>query len=348
MFVFERDVIDPSRVTAERVALPAFGLVYPRTLNPFADTIVERTVDWVRRFGLASNEEAIEQLRIGRVLDAGPRLVPTAPLEQARAIADWTAYLIILDDEFDGRELGRTPLLAARAIATIVDALREPSRIWHPEPSALARATADLALRFEALAPTIRWFEGFLAQAEAHIGSKVTEAEVRAAGDVLDVREYVELRRVTGAPYTYAYLVELAEQIALPDSIRHTPQWRGVVDAFADVFIAIQDICSCAKEIAQGDTLNLVAVMRHEAQCTLQEAVEEADRWLVRRAGDLERHTGTLRRLTKSNERTAALGRDVCAYTQGLGLLLGGHLAWNSEDNVRYTEGATAPTTSLA
>jgi hypothetical protein len=69
----------------------------------------------------------------------------------------------------------------------------------------------------------------------------------------------------------------------------------------------------------------------------LQEGVDRAYDWLTGRVREFARCTQALRgELQRIGARRA--DAEVARYVEGLELLLGGHLAWNSEDNPRYTD----------
>jgi hypothetical protein len=305
--------------------LPDFNLPFPRTINPWADLVVRHTVGWARAVGLVEDRSLLAQLERDGIVHAGPRLAPTATLERACLISDWTLFLIVLDDEFDEGELGSHPDRAAVVVANVLAGT----------DGGVARALANLRRRFERLAPTREWLQRFSLHADEHIASKVIEAKERASGRLLDVADYVKLRRVTGAPYCYADLAELASGAIVPDAIRASRDWEELRLAFADVFLAVQDICSCGKEVASGDDLNLVVALQRMAGSSLQEAVGRANDWLRDRAGSFAE---TSERVTLAG----STGSEVRRCIDALERMLGGHLAWNSGDNPRYTSYATA------
>ena len=275
-------------------------------------------------------------------MHAGPRLVPSASMSAACLVCDWTVFLIVIDDEFDdGRELGARPELAQAAIEDVVGSFRgqPPGRAFSfPHLAGIGAAVADLGRRFGAMSPSQEWLARFRRHAEEHLWSKVSEAKLRASGTILDVPSYVDLRRITGAPYTYADLVEMAERVVIAERVQETPAWGLMLDAFADVWLGIQDICSCAKEVAAGDELNLAAVMARSAGRTLQQGIDDAYRWVCERSGDFAdqraRLGGLSRQLGLEEEAETGINR----YLDALERLLGGHLAWNSQDNPRYTQ----------
>jgi hypothetical protein len=321
-----------SRLPDQAIELPKFELPFPSDISPITDSVIEHTSWWAQAIGLVPDERAAARLRRNGIMHAGPRLVPAASMSAACLVCDWTVFLIVIDDEFDdGRELGARPELAQAAIEDVVGSFRSQAgelRHSFPRLAGIGAAVADLGRRFEASSPSQAWLARFTRHAEDHLWSKVSEARQRASGAVLDVPSYVDLRRVTSAAYTYAGLVEMAERITITAPVRESPVWGLMLDAFADVWLGIQDICSCAKEVAAGDELNLAAVMARGEGLALQQGIDNAYRWVLERAGDF----------ADQRARLAAAERDLTRYLDALELLLGGHLTWNSKDNPRYTQ----------
>jgi terpene synthase-like protein len=330
-------------VPADRmIRLPRFQLPFPDDISPFTELVIGHSCQWARESGLVPDDQAAQRLRRGGIMHAGPRLVPAAPVSAACLVCDWTVFLIVIDDEFDdGRELGARPDLARAAIRYVIDSFRGQG----PAPAAglahlsgIGMAAADLGRRLAALAPDRDWLARFRRHAEDHLWTKVSEARLRATGTALDVPAYVELRRISGAPYTYSDLVELAGQVVLAEQVVRSSPWALMIEAFADVWLGIQDICSCAKEVAAGDELNLAVVVARTEGLTLQQGIDSTYRWVCQRSEDfaLQRAQliGLAARLRPDGDAQTSLAR----YLDALDLLIGGHLAWNSQDNPRYTQ----------
>jgi Terpene synthase family 2, C-terminal metal binding len=330
----------------ERIELPMFELPFIGSISPFADAVMEHSSRWAGASGLVPGEQAVQRLRRGGIMRAGPRLVPTAPVTAACLVCDWTVFLIVIDDEFDdGRELGARPELARAAISDVVACYRgqDVGAFSFPRFAGIGAAAADLGRRFAALSPGPEWLDRFTRHAEDHLWTKVSEAEQRASGTVLDVPSYVSLRRISSAAYTYADLVEIPAQAAIPARVLESPWWGLMLEAAADVWLGIQDICSCAKEVAAGDDLNLAAVMARGAGRSLQQGIDDAYQWVCGRSADFAAARAQLEALPRELGLDLDAGLGVARYLEGVGLLLGGHLAWNSQDNPRYAQ-AISPT----
>jgi hypothetical protein len=298
-------------------------------------------------------------------MTAGPRLAPRASFDAACLVCDWTVWLIVLDDVFDEDELGAQPELARAAIEDVTAAFGGRSREggfpgmaeisaaaaglgrrvrrarWgrrFPDMAGISAAAADLGRRFEAQSPSHGWLARFRHHADVHIWSKVSEAEHRATAGFLDVPSYVALRRVSSAAYTYIDLAELAERAPISDEVRESPAWEQMLDAAADVWLGIQDICSCAKEVSSGDDLNLAAVMARSAGSPLQQGIDDAYRWVCRRAADFAASQAQLTAAPHPAGRDGAPAAAVPRNLAAVERLLGGHLTWNSKDNPRYPQ----------
>jgi hypothetical protein len=317
------------------IRLPRFSLPFPSEIHPSTEAVIEHSCQWARSTGLVPDEEGVARLRRGGIMTAGPRLAPRASFDAACLVCDWTVWLIVLDDEFDEDELGAQPELARAAIEDVIAAFggRAHGAVRSPRMAGICAAAADLGRRFEAQSPSPAWLARFRTDAEDHIWSKVSEAEHRAAAGYLDVPSYVALRRISSAAYTYADIAEMAEQAAVPEQVRQSPAWEGMLDAAADVWLGIQDICSAAKEVTSGDDLNLAAVMARSTGATLQQGIDDAYRWVCRRSADFADWRAQL-----AAGLDGAPGDAVLRYLDALERLLGGHLTWNSKDNPRYPQ----------
>lgn len=333
---------EPSRLPDQVIELPRFELPFPGDISPIADAVMDHTSWWALAIGLVADEQAVDRLRRNNVMHAGPRLVPGAPMNAACLVCDWTVFLIVIDDEFDdGQELGAQPEHARAAIEDVIGSFRGQARgraVNFPLLAGSAVAVADLGRRFEALAPSQEWLTRFRRHAEDHIWTKVSEAEQRASGTVLDVPSYVALRRISSAAYTYADLVELTERVVIAERVQASQPWQLMLAAFADVWLGIQDICSCAKEVAAGDDLNLAAVMARSAGCGIQQGIDDAYLWVRERSADFTHHRQQVVGLLPQLGLDGAATLDIVRYLDTLELLLGGHLAWNSHDNPRYSQ----------
>lgn len=326
----------------QMITLPRFQLPFPDDISSLTESVIDHSCRWARNSGLVANDQAAERLRRNGIMHAGPRLAPAAPMDAAFLVCDWTVFLIVIDDEFDdGRELGARPDDAQAAIQYVIDSFQGQAPVPAPRVahlSGIGMAVADLGRRFAALAPGRDWLRRFRQHAEEHLWTKVSEARLRAAGTALDVPSYVDLRRVSGAPYTYSDLVELTEQIELPAAVVQSQPWTLMIEAYADVWLGIQDICSCAKEVAAGDDLNMAAVVARTGGLTLQQGVDSTYEWVCQRAADFARHRAELAGLAPELIPDSGGQATLTRYLDALDMLIGGHLAWNSKDNPRYTQ----------
>jgi (+)-beta-caryophyllene/(+)-caryolan-1-ol synthase len=324
------------------IKVPEFDLPFASKIHPDRDSLLEQTSQWAVATGLVPDQAAAARLRRSGIMSVGPRLVPGASTGAACLTCDWTAFLFVIDDEFDdGAELGGQPELARAAIEDVIGSFRGQApghAARFPHMAGINAAAADLGRRFEAQPASTAWLARFRRQAEDHIWSKVTEAQHRAAGGSLDVPSYVALRRITSGAYVYSELVEMTAQAPVIERVRESSAWGRMLDAAADAWLGIQDICSCAKEVAAGDDLNLAAVMARSTRSTLQQAIDDAYQWVCRRSADFADQRAQFDGLPRypAPDDTAETG--TARYLSALDELIGGHLTWSSQDNPRYAQ----------
>lgn len=333
----------PERPESKQIIkVPEFDLPFASEIHPSRESVLEQTSRWTIVTGLVPDEVAAARLRRSGIMNAGPRLVPGASMEAARLTSDWTVFLFVIDDEFDdGAELGEQPDAARAAIEDVMASFRgesSGSAPRFPHMAGINEAAADLGRRFAAQSTGSAWLARFQRHAEDHIWSKVTEAEHRVAGGFLDVPSYVALRRVTSGAYVYSELVEMTAQAPVDEQARESPAWGQMIDAAADVWLGIQDICSCAKEVAAGDYLNLAAVMARSANSTLQQAINDAHQWVCQRSEDFAIQRAQFDGAPSRPGQGDGAETGTARYLDALDELIGGHLAWSSQDNPRYAQ----------
>lgn len=336
--VAEQEQPGPGQV----IKVPEFNLPFASKTHPARDSVLDQTSQWAVATGLVPDQAATARLRRTGIMNVGPRLVPGASTDAACLTSDWTVFLFVIDDEFDdGAELGDKPDLARAAIEDVIGAFRGQANghaARFPHMAGINAAAADLGRRFEAQPASTAWLARFRQRAEEHIWSKVTEAEHRAGGVSLDVPSYVALRRITSGAYVYCELVEMTAQAPVTGQVRESPAWGQMLDAAADVWLGIQDICSCAKEVAAGEDLNLAALMARSTHSTLQQAIDDAYQWVCQRTADFTNQRAQFGSPVRQPDPDGTAETGTARYLTALDELIGGHLTWSSQDNPRYAQ----------
>lgn len=262
----------------------------------------ERQVrSWAVRHGLVAGEEQKRRLaRTGHGRMAG-WLVPRAGETELGLIAQWGAFIALVDDGFDRQ--GQSPAQTRAALDEFLEVLDGPDGTRHPASAApLVRALAELWEHTRIVARP-GWRRHFLALYRDFAEATCTEIRQRARGERLGLDEYLTLRRRTVTVLPLLAVVERALPVAGElDELR---------DACADIVGWTNDLRSAAREEDEGAE-NLIGVLARHHGCNRLQAAAHTRGMLAERMDDFDR--------AAHGERAALIRR-----------VLGGCLAWQRE-----------------
>lgn len=245
---------------------------FPEAIHPAAARVQQTTTQWAQEFGLLRSRRECERFARGEYGILMARAYPTAREEDLQLIADWNSWTFLLDDQFDEHSVGFDP----HALEQLSDRILAILGGAAPSPSAPAtfHALHDIACRLRARRDDM-WMERFGACVRASLAAGQWEAGNRAAGRMPREREYRHMRLFTSGVFCYLTLIELAAQIALPDAIVHHPAVQYLAQTTNRVICWSNDLFSLLKEVARRDVHNLVIILQHERQLSLDSAVQE-------------------------------------------------------------------------
>ncbi|GAA2083798.1 hypothetical protein GCM10009801_44480 [Streptomyces albiaxialis] len=260
-----------------RADVPDIACPFPFSVNPHAERARAHLRHWTHETGLIRGERARRRFEHADFGWFAALVYPTAPPERLDLLADWFAWLFLVDDQLDDGSFGRSPEQLAEVIGQMREVLdrspdetaAEPSPSPTPAlaPSSRLPVVASLAdlWRRTAEGTSARWrarFAGHLAQCLTT--AAVWEAGNRLSGRVPPEDEYVANRRHTGAIYVCMDLIEIAESAELPPEIEESAAYLTALDAACDVVCWVNDVYSLAKERALGEFHNLVHIVGHQ------------------------------------------------------------------------------------
>jgi 5-epi-alpha-selinene synthase len=114
----------------------------------------------------------------------------------------------------------------------------------------------------------------FIRAVEECWNSWVWEATNRAKDMTPDVATYINMRPLTVALYPCLALLEIAEGIALPPEVWEHSVVRELELRTSSAVGWANDIISLKKELAEGESHNLVLLLHSQEGLPLQKAVE--------------------------------------------------------------------------
>lgn len=318
---------------ADTLPVPASAAVRipgPSAFNSALRQVEPQVAAWARRTGLLSQRTA-EQARRERHAAMAAHVWPWAPAGKLTELARLTLWMFAVDDRSDA--LTRDPA----AVHTELDAMARTVTLAAPAAAATAppavRALADVVPRIgTAMGPA--WRDRFGDHLVAWLRTNQDMLRHRSDHAVLTPEAYAAWRRVSGATGWFFDLIEYAEDAELTQAEWSAPACRELREAAADVIGWTNDLFSLDKELASGETANLVLVLRHHRRLPLREAVAEAQRLHSRRVGELTAAVRALRAEPTTASRRAVIRR----YTDGIHAWARGFLDFSRASD-RYAAG---------
>lgn len=306
---------------------------FPSAIHPNTDTTHTQTLEWLVRQGLLAPGDTSSRLVSEQYTWLAGRMFPTASEERLQLISDFTSWLFFHDDLCDEGASSADPAAMA---AHFDRALALWRGVTDPDPDRpIERGLVDLRARFELLAPDDTWILRYTTRLEEYFEGCLWEVVNRSEQRTPPLQEYVSLRPFTGAVWMYLELLELIMGQRLPFVLRSHLEIHRLRQSTSNLVAWHNDLYSLAKELASGDTHNLVLVLQQEQQLplplALERAIEKSNaevRWFQSVAGSLPRRSGRLGELSDG-------------YVRALELFIRGALDWAQEAQ-RYRSGPEA------
>ncbi|MCW3464678.1 terpene synthase family protein [Chitinophaga nivalis] len=257
---------------------------FPRIKYPFSSSVNQHVLEaqehittWAKSFDLLQSEKAINRFNKSKFAWLAARAFPDAALHELCLIADFNTWLFILDDQCDEAETGKKTAYLKSIMAGLMDILYSNKKVTLADGGPLPAALSCIWERMRALGSPA-WRLRFVRSMDDYFTSCLWEAENREAGVVPSVTDYVKMRPFTGALFADVVAIDIIEKIYLPEELLEHALLKRMILACNNIVCWSNDLFSCDKESIQGDVHNLVLVLQHAHQYTLQEAVEEAVR----------------------------------------------------------------------
>jgi hypothetical protein len=311
------------------IQMPELRYPFPSGINQHVHEAQEHITSWVTSYGLLNTEKALLRFNKARFAWLAARAFPDAALHELCIIADFNTWLFILDDQCDEAATGRKADYLKSMMAGLMDILLHNRQILPEHGAPLPAALSSIWDRMRAISSPA-WRMRFIHSMEDYFTSCIWEAENREAGIVPTVAEYVQMRPFTGALLADIEAIEIIEKIYLPRNVVEQPLLQRMIQACNNIVCWSNDLFSCTKESRQGDVHNLVLVLQHHRQISLQEAVNEAARMHNEEVAIF----ATLEKLLplKGDERDYELLR----YVSVLRSWITGNFDWSVSDTGRY------------
>lgn len=299
----------------------------PARLHPAADELEERTLAWLRGFGIIRSDAEEEYLRHSTLGRTYAWMIPEGETERVLVATQFCIWATVQDDRYT-EELGlggRTTALASHLLAC--ESIAEnPQAAVSGRPVELAYR--DLFARIEQIATpqqVLRIRKGML---HYSVGA-AADAAYAAAGIVPPVAEYRRIRHLIAHLHHHFVLTEVAQDFEMPTALLLDEQVRDLTDLAIQIIGLTNDVLGCPRDVQRRHIANLPMVLAHHHGCSVQEGIDLT-------AAEVARHTGNFAHLSVNlRQRGIAV---IDRYVHGLEEQIAGHLAWLHETG-RYEIG---------
>lgn len=254
----------------EKLIFPDLYCPFPSQINKYADVLENYSLEWLYQFDLLASESAYRRFSKSKFFLLAAGTYPYCELEDLKITSDWHTWLFIWDDQCDMSDLGKQPevlkLYHKRFLEIFCGAELTSQDI------ALSHALSDLRQRILQRG-SAKWFDYFVRCYQDYFQGCILQAEYRAQEIVPDINTYIRIRNLCSAVDSCLALIEICYQIQLLGDFRKYHIFKQLNVITNNIISWCNDIFSAPREIGSGDVHNLVYILHHQKQITLQEAI---------------------------------------------------------------------------
>lgn len=245
---------------------------FPSQINKHINLLEEYSLEWVLRFNLLANESTYKRFCKSKFFLLAASAYPYSNIKELKIAHDWLSWVFIWDDQCDLSELKKQPEILNNFHQRYWEILNGAELT--SQDTLLSHALFDLRQRTLQRA-SIQWFKYFISYLKDYFFGCVQEASNRAKGIVPDVDTYIKIRRSSVGVYAVLALAEFCNQFMIPEALRNNYLVKKLELITTDIISWSNDIFSASREIASGDVHNLIFVLHHHNQISLEQATKQ-------------------------------------------------------------------------
>lgn len=322
----ELEHVEP-RPIRRRVRLATLdGTPYIPAVNPAADRLHAKTIQWATAMGLVRKPEHTQKLDDSQVGYLVARVFPaTTNLRGLQLAVDWTTLFCCLDDYL---EQIHGAVLTAAYLRSLLRVFRdgEAPRLTDP----FAHGFRDLRERMLAL-EVPNWIPRFIACIERLFDAFVDEAKYRTIGVTPEFASYRQIRQITVGLYSGFLLREVADTVVLSPEVLAHEHVRMLEKTASDIVGLANDILTAEKEMGAGEVNNTVLILMQEDHLSFDQAMARTHQLYEAELRDFRRLKDELPSF--GDEET---DRQLRRYAEFLSTFISGHHDWAARTG-RYT-----------
>ncbi len=303
-------------------AFNANALHYPfeYATNPHAEKMEEKIREWLAGPYSYLPEKAIKKYLHTGVGHAGGCMFPRASYTQLTAVCRFYVWAFMIDDTFEFATVEELELIRHRSLEVLRGSQPRPDEILYQQLPLLRQDLLSIGAEI--------WLERFCHSLNGYFDGLQQEIPYRKNMRFPAFDDFVALRIKSANVHT---LVDLAQAVTghiLPAGVMEHPVLQRLAQLTCRILSWTNDYFSAHQEIG-NDVLNLVLVLQHERECSLESAYEAA----------LEIHDRDVATFCLLKQALPDFGlytAPVVSYVENLAFMMHGHLHWIRTFTERY------------
>lgn len=307
----------------ESLRIPLFAFKWPSACSPHAQAVEQHVLEWVEHQQLIPDNASRERTSRGRYGWLAARCFPTAPLQLLETIADYIAWLFLVDDLFFDRVQTLSPHTVAH-ITAVIDVL--DLHTTQPQPVFGERALLDICQRLQQHMDAER-FQHFAHGTRMIYASAALQILAHLNDEPITLRQYECIRRHGSGMIPSLSLLDSCTPTHLEGRVRFSREVQQLKDSTNTIVSLSNDIYSLKMELKQpGQYENMVTLQAGTLQ-TLQQGIDSTANTI---RAEIEHFT------QRTEQLLVGAGPALSNYIHGLRYWLSGHQQWIESDTARY------------
>lgn len=309
---------------------PELYCPYPQRLHPLVHEADAHTTAWVHAFHLATEESTWSAYHDQKFTWMVARMFPDAPLFSLCIASDFNTLLFLWDDHLDALAPNEFNTGFERMAHHMMQILQAGKTFTLETGGPLLAAMSDIWQRMCRISNRA-WQARFARSLKDAFTANSWRMQHVSKARHISLKDYMRFRPQIGGANFFLELATLMDAIHLPADLRANPQVKSLGLYCSRTICWANDLYSFSKESELGDELNLVMLLKHHQQLTLEQAVEQA----------VKIHNSEVALFNN----TADVLTAVCAsavkpvleqYILTLGQMMKGNIDWSGIDTTRY------------
>ncbi|SEW42635.1 terpene synthase family protein [Chitinophaga arvensicola] len=303
---------------------------FPQRLHPLVNEADAHTTAWVHTFRLATSDTAWEAYHEQKFTWMVARMFPEASLFSLCIASDFNTLLFLWDDHLDALAPNAFNTGFERMAHHMMQILETGKTFSLETGGPLLAAMSDIWQRMRQISQR-PWQARFARSLKEAFTANLWRMKHVDKAHNTSLKDYMRFRPQIGGANFFLDLATLMGAIRLPADLRSNPQVKNMGLYCSRTICWANDLYSFPKEYEGGDELNLVMLLKHHQQLTLDQAVEQA----------VKIHNSEVALFNNTADVLSA----VCAaavkpvleqYVLTLGQMMKGNIDWSTQDTTRY------------